>query len=529
MRYIVITGGVLSSVGKGTVAASIGLLLKLGGFKVTAVKIDPYVNVDAGTMNPYMHGEVFVTDDGAETDLDLGHYERFIDVKMTKYNNITTGKVYFNVITKEREGKYLGKTVQIIPHITDEIKYMIRKAAEIFEPDVEIIEIGGTVGDIESLPFLEAVRQLKLEEEENVLFIHTALVEYLSVTGELKTKPLQHSVQELRRIGIQPDIIIARTPVLLDEETKQKIALFTNVKTDYIYSNYDVSTPYEVPLILERQGISQGIMRKLKLSPVKPDLRVWESFVNKVKEPKGKEVSIVLVGKYTKHKDSYISIREALVHAAAKLDLRLKLRWVEATELEKGSTDQLREAKGIIVLPGFGSRGAEGKIKAISFARTHNIPFLGICYGLQLAVVEFARNVLGLADANSTEIDPETKNPVVTMLDQQKKVTYVGGTMRLGAQKILLREGSIVMNLYGAKEVTERHRHRFEVNPSYVDALERAGFLVSGVSESGLVEFMELKGHKFFLGTQPHPEFNSRPLRPSPLFLGFLTSAAAEA
>jgi len=528
-KYVIVTGGVLSSVGKGTAAASLGLLLKSMGYRVTVVKVDPYINVDAGTMNPYMHGEVFVTDDGAETDLDLGHYERFLDINMNKYNNVTAGKVYFNVIKKEREGKYLGQTVQIIPHVTDEIKSMIRKAGELDNADIVIVEIGGTVGDIESLPFLEAVRQLHLEEEEhNVVFVHVALVEYLNVTGELKTKPLQHSVQELRRIGIQPDIIIARSIVKLDEDTKKKIALFTNVRADYIFSSYDVPTSYEVPIILNEQGITHKLTQKLDLKDTIPDISNWKSFIESLKDG-SKEVNVALVGKYTKLKDSYLSIKEAVLHAAAFLGLKVNIVWIESTDLENivNLNDKFKKIDGIIVLPGFGARGVEGKINAIHYARVNNVPYLGICYGLQLAVVEFARNVLNLKNANTTEVDPSTPYPVITLLDDQKRVTQFGGTMRLGSQKVILKEGTTVYSLYGKTEIFERHRHRYEVNPEYVDKLQSAGLTISGVSENGLVEVIELKDHKFFVATQAHPEFKSRPLNPAPLFVGFLRAAAA--
>jgi len=529
LKYIVVTGGVLSSVGKGTVSASLGLLLKNRGYKVSVVKVDPYINVDAGTMNPYMHGEVFVTDDGAETDLDLGHYERFLDINTGKHNNITAGRVYFEVIRKEREGKFMGQTVQIIPHVTDEIKSMIRRAGNIDGAQIIIVEVGGTVGDIESLPFLEAMRQLKLEEEEhNVLFVHVALVEYLSVTGELKTKPLQHSVQELRRIGIQPDIIVARSIVPLDNETRKKIAMFTNVRPEYIFSSYDVETSYEVPVILEHQGIAAKILERLKLQDRNPELTDWMSFVKAIKSKDGKRVRIALVGKYTKLKDSYLSIKEAIYHAAAHLGVVPELMWIESTDLEKDENliKELGESQGIIVLPGFGSRGAEGKIKAINFSRLNKIPYLGICFGLQLAIVEFSRNVIGLKEANSTEVNPDTPYPVVTLLDDQKKVTQFGGTMRLGAQRILIKKGTLAYKLYNAETVFERHRHRYEVNPSYVDELERNGMVVSGVSDNGLVEIIELRDHPFFVATQAHPEFKSRPLRPAPLFLGFLKAVS---
>lgn len=528
VKYIIVTGGVLSSVGKGTVAASIGLLLKSRGYKVTMVKVDPYLNVDAGTMNPYMHGEVFVTDDGAETDLDLGHYERFLGVNMYSYNNVTAGKVYFEVIKNERQGKYLGQTVQIIPHVTDQIKSMIRYAGNMANADITIVEIGGTVGDIESLPFLEAARQLRLEEEENnVIFVHVALVEFLRATEEIKTKPLQHSVQELRRIGIQPDIIVARSIVPLDDESKRKIALFTNVKPDCIFSNYDVTMTYEVPLILEKQGLPEKILGKLDLPNRQPQLTSWLNFVNSLKTA-NKEVKIALVGKYTKLKDSYISIKEAIYHAASKLNIKPNLIWIESSDIEtsKEALDKLKAVDGIIVLPGFGARGVEGKIEAIKYARENNIPFLGICYGMQLAVVEFSRNVLGLEKAHTTEVDPNTPHPVITLLDEQKRVVQMGGTMRLGAQKVIIKEGTLAHNIYGSAEVYERHRHRYEVNPGYVDMLQKGGLVVSGVSEIGLVEMIELKNHKFFIGLQGHPEYKSRPLSPSPIFVSFLRAAA---
>ncbi|MUN28685.1 CTP synthase [Sulfuracidifex metallicus] len=526
-KYIIITGGVLSSVGKGTVAASIGMLLKRRNIRITVVKVDPYINVDAGTMNPYMHGEVFVTEDGAETDLDLGHYERFIGINVTKYNNITAGKVYFEVINKERKGEYLGQTVQIIPHVTREIISMIKKAGEVSNADVVIVEIGGTVGDIESLPFLEAVRQMKLDEENNLVFVHVALAPYMKVTGELKTKPLQHSVQELRRIGIQPDLIIVRSEVALDQESRNKIALFTNVKPSFIFSSYDVATPYEVPLVLENQGISEKIMKMLDIPKTDANLDDWVNFVSSLKDG-DREVNIVLIGKYTKLKDTYMSIREALIHASASLHIKPKLVWVESTDLEDND-EKLKEimdkADGVIVLPGFGARGTEGKIKAIKYVRENNIPFLGICFGFQLAVVEFARDVLSLKDANSTEINPSTTYPVITMLDDQKRVVQVGGTMRLGSQKIILKEGSIANKIYGSKVIYERHRHRYEVNPEYVDALQKAGLVISGVSENGLVEFIELPNKKFFVATQAHPEFKSRPMSPSPLYVSFLKAS----
>ncbi len=525
-KYIFVTGGVLSSVGKGVTTASLGMLLKSIGYSVTAIKIDPYINVDAGTMNPYMHGEVFVTEDGGETDLDLGHYERFLDVNLSKYNNITTGQIYYSVIMKERRGDYLGQCVQIIPHITDEIKMRIRDVAKRSGADIVLIEIGGTVGDIEGLPFLEAVRQMRLEEGfENTMFIHVALVPYLKATGELKTKPLQHSVQELRRIGIQPDAIVARSDRPLTPEARRKIALYGNVPINAIFSNYDVDTVYEVPLILHRQGMTRYVANRLGLEYREPDLSKWEEFVRKIKSS-NKAVTIAMIGKYTALKDSYMSIVEALKHAAAYHGVRPVMKWIESTDIERGvlnPREVLRDVHGTVILPGFGKRGAEGKIKAIKEARERNIPTLGICFGLQLMVVEFARNVLGLEGANSTEIDPSTPHPVVDLMEEQKKVKGLGGTMRLGAHPIILVKGTRVHKIYGEVDVVyERHRHRYEINPKYVDLLESSGFIVSGWSLEEFPEYMELKQHKFFIGTQAHPEFKSRPLRPSPIFLAFI-------
>ena len=530
-KYIFVTGGVLSSVGKGTVTASIGLILKSMGYSVTAIKIDPYINVDAGTMNPYMHGEVYVTEDGGETDLDLGHYERFLDVNLSKRNNITTGQIYLSVIEKERRGEYLGQTVQVIPHITNEIKERIREISRIQQADITLVEVGGTVGDIESLPFLEAIRQMRLElGEENTLFIHVALVPILSVTGEQKTKPVQHSVQELRRIGIQPDAIVARCSRILEPEAKRKIALYGNVPEEAVYTSYDVETIYEVPLILEEQGIGKYITKKLCLKYVKPRLDEWKEFVKKIKESTI-PIKIGMVGKYTKLKDSYLSIIEALKHSAAMLKVKPVLKWIEATNIEKGLIDVekvLEDVDGVIILPGFGKRGVEGKIRAITFAREHYKPLLGICFGMQLSVVEIARNVAGLENAHTTEVDPSTPHPVVTLLEGQEKIDRLGGTMRLGAQPIKVIKGTLADKIYGGVEVVyERHRHRYEVNPKYIEVLEGVGLRISGVSLSNpkLVEFIEYKDHPFFFGTQPHPEFKSRPLRPSPVYLAFLEAS----
>lgn len=526
-KYVFVTGGVLSSVGKGIVAASIGKLLKARGYSVTAIKIDPYLNVDAGTMNPLMHGEVFVTEDGGETDLDLGHYERFLDINLSRNNNITTGQIYSTVIERERKGEYLGQCVQIIPHITDEIKRRIRLVARETQVDVVVVEIGGTVGDIEGLPFLEAIRQMRIEEGfENTLFVHVALVPILEVTGEQKTKPIQHSVQELRRIGIQPDIIIARCKVPLEMEAKWKIALYGNVPVDSVFTSYTVETIYELPLILEKQGLGSKVTSKLKLENRSPDLTDLEWFVSRLKKL-SKKATIGMVGKYTKLKDSYLSINEALIHAGAFANVKPVLKWIEATDVEKGKLtpkEALEGVNGIIVLPGFGRRGAEGKISIIKYARENNIPILGICFGMQLMVVEFARNVVGLEKANTTEIDPQTPHPVVDLMEEQLKIDRLGGTMRLGAYRIDLEKNTLVYTLYGKRSIYERHRHRYEVNLKYVNKLTEAGIVVSGRSYNGGVEFIELptKQHKFYLGTQAHPEFKSRPLKPSPPYLGFL-------
>ena len=464
IKYIFITGGVLSSVGKGIVTASTGLLLKSMGYNVGAIKIDPYINVDAGTMNPFMHGEVFVTEDGGETDLDLGHYERFLDVNLSKKHNITTGQIYKAVIEKERRGDYLGQTVQVIPHVTNEIKSRIREVAIETQVDVMLVEIGGTVGDIEGLPFLEAARQMMLEEgPRNTFFVHVALAPVLSTTGEQKTKPVQHSVYELRRIGIQPDAIIVRTPRPLEEEARRKIALYSNLPEDAVFSDHDIETIYEVPLLLKEQGYHVLLTKKLDLSYREPELSDWESFVEKIKKPR-KKVKVAMIGKYTKLKDSYMSIIEALKHAGAWLGVSPELLWVEATDIERNKIDiedMLSNVQGAVILPGFGKRGAEGKIKAIKFLRENNIPTLGICYGLQLMVIEFARNVSGLEGANSTEIDPTTPHPVIDLLPEQKSIKTLGGTMRLGARPLHLVPGTIIHKLYGgASIVYERHRHR---------------------------------------------------------------------
>lgn len=524
MRYVFVTGGVLSSVGKGIVSASIGLLAASRGYSVSAVKIDPYINVDAGTMNPYAHGEVFVTEDGGETDLDLGHYERFLDINLSKKHNMTTGQIYMSVISKERRGEYLGQTVQVIPHVTEEIKGRLRELAH--GVDLMVVEIGGTVGDIEGLPFLEAARQMRLEEGvENTLFVHVALAPELSVTGEQKTKPVQHSVQELRRIGIQPDVIVVRSRRPLEPEARRKIALHATLPESHVFSSHDVDTIYRVPLVLEEQGLGRLIARRLRLEG-EPKLDEWRAFVERLSAP-ARVARIAMIGKYTKLRDSYISISEALKHAGAALGIRPELVWVESSDIEEGrlGLEVLEGVDAAVVLPGFGKRGVEGKIRAIRYLRENKIPTLGICFGFQLTIVEAFRNVLGL-EAHTTEVDPSTPHPVIDLLPEQRSISELGGTMRLGASPIYLEEGTQIRSLYGREVIWERHRHRYEVNPKYVDALDSIGIKVSGRSERGLVEVVEYKKsvHPMYLAVQFHPEFKSRPLRPSPPFLGLLSA-----
>jgi CTP synthase len=539
LKYIFVTGGVLSSVGKGIVTSSIGKILQAMGYKVYAVKMDPYVNVDAGTMNPYQHGEVFVTEDGGETDLDLGHYERFLDIELKKTANITTGLVYKEVIEKERRGDYLGQTVQIIPHVVDEIKRLLRLNATSSGCDVQMVEIGGTVGDIESLPFLESIRQLRIEEGyESTLFVHVPLVPTLSSTGETKTKPAQHSVQELRRIGIQPDVIVVRSEKMLDSASKAKLALFTSVPQQAIFTSFDVSSIYDVPLVLQGQGLGDYVENRLALSNVHVPsnaldlgLRAWKRFVDNLHSAE-REVKISMVGKYTSLPDAYVSISEALIHAAANLRVKLRLAWIHAEELENGNAclELFSDTDGIMVLPGFGKRGTEGKIAAIEYARKNGVPYLGICFGMQLAVVEFSRHVAGLTNANSTENDPKTSYPVVDLLPEQEGLTHKGGTMRLGGYEVKLTLGSRVHSLYSSTMIVERHRHRYEVNPKFIPKLIEAGLRITGLSnQGGRVEAVELADHPFFLATQFHPEFKSRPLRPSPPYFGFVKAAANKA
>ena len=529
MKYVVVTGGVLSGLGKGISTSSIGVLLKSKGIKVSPVKIDPYLNVDAGTMNPYQHGEVFVLDDGAETDLDLGNYERFLDVNLTGDHNITTGKVYRAVIEKERRGDYLGKTVQIIPHITDEIKALLRAVGEKERADVVLIEMGGTVGDIEGMPFLEAVRQLGQEVgKENVLYAHTTLVPVMGAVGEQKTKPTQQSVRELRAAGIQPHVIIARGERSLEPDVRQKIAFFSDVPVEGIISAPDASTIYDVPLLFDGQGLTEYVMKTLHLEPKEEDLTDWKEFLERLKNPE-QEVTIALVGKYTHLKDSYISHIEAFHHVSGATQIKVNLRWVESMDLEKKGTKLLEGADGILVPGGFGDRGIEGKIAATRYAADHDIPFQGVCLGFQLATVGFARETLGLKGANSSEFDPKTPYPVVDLLPEQHGLKDMGATMRLGAHEILLDEASKTARLYDSTRIFERHRHRYEINPAYIEKLEDAGLRYVGRSDSGRrMEVLEMKGHPYFIASQFHPELRSRPFRPSPIHLGLVKAAAGK-
>lgn len=530
-KFIFITGGVVSSLGKGITAASIGRLLKSRGLKVSIQKFDPYINVDAGTMNPYQHGEVFVTEDGAETDLDLGHYERFVDINLTRNSNVTAGKIYWSVITKERRGAYLGGTVQVIPHVTNEIKEALFRVAEEEAPDVLIAEIGGTVGDIESLPFLEAIRQLKSDVgRQNVMYIHVTLVPYLAAAGEAKTKPTQHSVKELRGIGIQPDVIICRSERPLSKAMAEKIALFCDIDEEAVIQAPDAESIYEVPLIFEAQGLDKIIVRELGLPCGPLNLDEWRAIVEKTKHPR-RQVTIALVGKYVELQDAYISITEALCHGGIAHEAHVKILRVNSTGLENGNVaKKLAGVHGILVPGGFGDRGIEGKIAAIRYAREKGLPFLGICLGMQLAVVEFARNVCGLREAHSEEFVPDTPHPVIALMPDQAKVQDKGGTMRLGAYPCMLAARTLAQHAYGTTVVAERHRHRYEFNTAYLEQLTRAGLVVSGTSPDGrLVEMIELPDHPWFVASQFHPEFKSRPNRPHPLFRDFVAAALAYA
>jgi CTP synthase len=527
-KYVFVTGGVVSSLGKGIAAASLGRLLAERGLKVTIQKFDPYINVDPGTMSPFQHGEVYVTDDGAETDLDLGHYERFIDRSLSQVNNVTTGRVYLSVITKERRGEYLGSTVQVIPHITDEIKSAIRRLAP--DHDVVITEIGGTVGDIESLPFLESIRQFRQDVgRENTLFIHLTLVPYIAATAELKTKPTQHSVRELMQIGIQPDILICRTERPLSEELKRKIAQFCNVDFGCVVESPDVSTIYEIPLRLHEQGLDKEVCTRLHLDTKEPDLRAWGAMVDKILHP-DQRVRIAVVGKYTELADSYKSINEALIHGGIAHQTGVDVRWIASDRFTDQETagELLAPFDALLVPGGFGVRGVEGMVEAIRWAREHRMPFFGICLGLQVAIIEFARNVCRIPDTNSSEFAPECANPVISLMSTQQGIQEMGGTMRLGAYPCRLRPGSRVAQVYNATEVSERHRHRYEVSNAYRDVLAEYGLRCSGLSPDGsLVEMIELPDHPWYIGCQFHPELKSRPMHPHPLFAGFIGAALA--
>jgi CTP synthase len=525
-KFIFVTGGVLSGLGKGLSAAAIGALLEARGLRVTFLKLDPYLNVDPGTMNPIQHGEVYVTEDGAETDLDLGHYERFTHVRTSRVNNVTAGRVYESVIAKERRGEYLGGTVQVIPHVTDEIKQRIHKAAE--DGDILICEVGGTVGDIESLPFLEAVRQFRADVgRDNVCYVHLALVPFIASVGELKTKPLQHSVKELQSVGIAPDVLLCRTDRDLPRAVKAKIALFCNVDEDAVISARDVAHLYEVPLAFHDEGLDEKITRVLGIWTGEPRLAPWERVVHAVRNPE-RTVKIAMVGKYVNLTDSYKSLNEALHHGGIAHRTRVEIEYYDSEKLV--NADELAKVDGVLVPHGFGSRGVEGKIAAVRFARERRIPFFGICFGMQIAVIEFARNVAGLERANSAEVDPETPHPVIDLMPEQRKVSDKGATMRLGGWPCVLREGTRAHAAYGVREVNERHRHRYEFNPEYRDQLSRAGLVLSGTSPDGrLIEMIELADHPWFVGSQFHPEFQSGPFDPHPLFTAFVGAAIQHA
>ena len=527
-KFIFVTGGVVSSLGKGIAAASLGRLLVERGLRVTMMKFDPYLNVDPGTMSPFQHGEVFVTDDGAETDLDLGHYERFIDRSLSQANNVTTGRIYLNVITKERRGEYLGSTVQVIPHITDEIKSAMRRVAP--ENDVVIVEIGGTVGDIESQPFLEAIRQFRHDVgRENAIFVHLTLIPYIAAAGELKTKPTQHSVRELMEIGIQPDILIVRTERPISDEIKRKIALFCNVEFGAVIESPDVSTIYEIPLAFHEQGFDDKVLQKFGLERPAPDLSQWREMVQRIVAP-SERVKIAVVGKYTDFVDSYKSVKEALIHGGIANDVGVDINWISSDDFvdARAAAEILGRHHGLLVPGGFGVRGVEGMVDAIRHAREHGVPFFGICLGMQTAIIEFARNVCGLDDSHSSEFAPECDNPVISLMESQQHVTDMGGTMRLGAYPCRLQRGSRAAEVYGVAEVSERHRHRYEVSNAYRELFVQHGMRLSGLSPDGqLVEMIELPDHPWFVGCQFHPELQSRPTRPHPLFAGFVAAATA--
>ena len=527
-KYVFVTGGVTSSLGKGIIAASLAKLLQQRGFSVTIQKLDPYINIDPGTLNPYEHGECYVTDDGAETDLDLGHYERFLNIPTSQANNVTTGKIYQSVINKERKGVFLGKTVQVIPHITDEIKRRIQILGDTGDYDIVITEIGGTVGDIESLPYVESVRQMLWEKgEENAIVIHLTLVPYLAAAGELKTKPTQHSVKMLMQSGVSPNILVCRTEHVISDDIKRKLALFCNVKKEDVIQSIDAETIYDVPNLMLAEGLDEVVLKKFNLSTIQqPELKVWNEFLAKHKNPTSK-VEIALIGKYIELQDSYKSITEAFIHAGSSNETKVKVRWVHSESLTVDNIEsKLKGVNGILVAPGFGDRGIEGKIKAVQFARENNIPFFGICLGMQMAVIEFSKNVLGLSDAFSTEMKKDCKNPVINLMESQKEVTDKGGTMRLGAWDCEVSKNSKTYNAYQSELISERHRHRYEFNNEYLAAIESAGMLATGINpKTGLVEVVEIPTHPWFVGVQYHPEYKSTVLNPHPLFVDFIKAA----
>ncbi len=526
-KYVFVTGGVTSSLGKGIISASLATLLQARGYTTTIQKLDPYINIDPGTLNPYEHGECFVTDDGAETDLDLGHYERFLNVPTSQANNVTTGRIYQAVIEKERRGEYLGKTVQVSPHITDEIKTRIQLVAQKGQYDIVITEIGGTVGDIESLPYVEAVRQMLWEYENDCIVIHLTLVPYLAAAGELKTKPTQHSVKQMMELGVQPDILCCRTEHELDLNLRRKIAKFCNVSMNAVIESRDAESIYDVPLLMQAEELDKVVLEKLGL-PKKstPDLKQWKSFLDRLKNPE-KQVNIGLIGKYVELKDSYKSISESFIHAGVANNTKVNVKWIHSDKLSKENIiEELSELDGILVAPGFGSRGISGKIEAVQYARENNIPFFGICLGMQCAVIEFARNVIGLKDANTTEIAEDTKDPVIVMMEEQKTISDKGGTMRLGAYKCELKPDSYSAIAYNTEKISERHRHRYEFNNKYLHAFEEKGMIATGKNpETGLVEIVEIPGHPWFVGAQFHPEYKSTVAKPHPLFVAFIKAA----
>ena len=524
-KYVFVTGGVTSSLGKGIIAASLAKLLQERGYSVTIQKLDPYINIDPGTLNPYEHGECYVTDDGAETDLDLGHYERFLNIPTSQANNVTTGRIYQSVIDKERKGEFLGKTVQVIPHITDEIKRRIQILGKTGKFDIIITEIGGTVGDIESLPYVESVRQLLWElGDENAMVIHLTLIPYLAAAGELKTKPTQHSVKMLMQSGVMPNILVCRTEHKISDTIKQKLALFCNVKKENVIESIDAETIYDVPNLMLAEGLDTAVLKKLKLAHKKqPALKSWNQFLTNFKNPKH-TIEIGLVGKYVELHDAYKSISEAFIHAGSKNKVSVNIHWIHSEDLTvENVPNKLKKLNGILVAPGFGNRGIEGKIEAVKYARENNIPFFGICLGMQMAVIEFARNVLGLKDANSTEMNPETKFPVIAIMEEQKNITNYGGTMRLGAWDCKLSENSKVAKIYKTKNISERHRHRYEFNNTYLNDFEKAGMIATGKNlKTNLVEVVEISSHPWFIGVQYHPEYKSTVLNPHPLFVDFV-------